>query len=397
MLFQLPPELISTTLSNFSLDELQYYFDVLELVSNPQINDLYLPIRKLALLCYYSDKPLIITNVVTKNSHQHHYPEGVELSIEELQLLRSKNIIIKPNQTNILINDDSCECGCFNVSYIKFIEQLMDLLPYINTCCPTINLVLNLTTDKIYNFTILNNFFDRIQYIEVLAIKYTGDKIINFQNLKIQKIQLQFFNLNKLLSHLQANNIANTQHLELRYNSINSLYFIPLNSNLVSLNLSNNNLVCINDANFNWKILNNLEVLDLSNNNIVDLNLTGNSSSNYRLKKLSLFANSLRKVPNFNNCKLFRGLEEINLSRNSISALPDNVFPKSLKSLWLKGNYLPDFMSSLTGRIFPKSLTYLDLTYCKILPCGNEQEQETIRRLIETEQLHQLKVLELEF
>lgn len=397
MLFDLPPELISTTLSNLSLNELQYYFDILELLNNPEVNDLYLPIRKLALLCYYSDKPLVITNSVAKNLHQHHYPEGVELSIQELQLLRSKQIVIKPKETNILINDDNCECGCFNVSYIEFIEQVIDLLPYINTCCPKINLVLNLTTDKLYNFAILNNFFDRIQYIEVLSIKYTGDKIINFQNLKIQKIQLQFFNLNKLLSHLQVNNIANTQHLELKYNLINSLYFIPLNSNLVSLNLSNNNLVSVNDSNFNWKILNNLEVLDLSNNNIVELNLVGNSSATYRLKKFNLFANSLRKVPNFSRCKLFRGLEEINLSRNSISSLPDNAFPENLKCLWLKGNYLPNLMSSLTGKIFPKYLMYLDLTYCRISPDGHEHEQENIRKLIEAEQLHQLKVLELEF
>ncbi|RCK54486.1 Toll-like receptor 3 [Candida viswanathii] len=397
MLFALPPELISTTLSNLSSDELQYYFDVLELVSSAEIHDSYLPIRKIALLCYYSHKPLIITNSVAKNQHHHHYPDGVELSVEELHLLRSKGIVIKPKQTNILINDDNCDCGCFNVSYIKFIEQLMDLLPYINTCCPKINLVLNLTTDKFYNFAILNNFFERIQFIEVLAIKYTGDKIINFQNLKIQKIQLQFFNLNKLLSHLQVNNIANTQHLELRYNLINNLYFIPLNSNLVSLNLSNNNLVCINDANFNWKILHNLESLDLSNNNIVELNLSGNSTSNYRLKRLNLFANSLRKVPNFNNCKLFRQLEEINLSRNSIATLPDNAFPPTLKSLWLKGNYLPDLMRSLSGRVFPKSLNYLDLTYCRILLTGHDDEQEAIRKLIEAEQLHKLKVLELEF
>ncbi|KAL6452607.1 hypothetical protein SBY92_001868 [Candida maltosa Xu316] len=398
MLFELPAELITTTLSYLSPNELQYYFDIEELLTTFNICDPYLPIRTIALQCYFEKKSLIITNSVDKYNNHHYYNNGIEILISQLELLKLKNIVINPREINIFINDDNCNCGCFNISYNQFINQLIDLLPFISTCCSKTNLVLNLTTDQLYNFSTLDHFFEKIKNVDNLSVKYTGENVINFQNLKINKIQLQFFNLNKLLNHLQVNNISNTQHLELKYNSITNLVYLNLsNNNFVSLNFSNNNLVSVTDDYFNWKVLHNLEVLDLSNNNIVELNLSGKSNFDYRLRKLNLFANNLRKLPNFSGCKFFDNLEELDISRNSITELPPNTFPAKLKKLWLKGNHLPDLIENLNGCIFPKTLTFLDLTYCRIVPINKEHEKQIIKRLIEVEQLYKLKVLQLEF
>ena len=109
--------------------------------------------------------------------------------------------------------------------------------------------------------------------------------------------------------------------------------------------------------------------------------------------------NNLRALPNFQQCKFFENLQDLNLSRNAITQLSIKSFPNYLETLWLKGNYLSQLIDELNGEIFPKLLQFLDLTYCKIISLDSDYQYQAtvIEKLILVEKLNNLKVLQLEF
>ena len=417
ILFQLPVELIQKVFSKLSNNELQHYFNLQELLATTtdQITDSsYLPIRLIALSAYFYNKSVIISNTVGEHyKHIQKHNTDIYVSLDDLQSLFINNFIIRPKQIFIYITDDTDQnsCGCqLNISHISFIHKLSQFLPIMMTqyCYGSgtkVNLSVSLSTSD--GLKSLYELLHNIKAFQKLSIKYTAKGTLDIakdqlQDLKIDTMELQFFNQYKLIDNLQANNnqLLSINHLQLSYNLISNLYFFPCYSNLKSLNLSNNNLVCINNDNFNWEKLYNLEVLDLSNNNIIEINLTNRrGTGNYKLRSLNLSTNNLRALPNFQQCKFFENLQDLNLSRNAITQLSIKSFPNYLETLWLKGNYLSQLIDELNGEIFPKLLQFLDLTYCKIISLDSDYQYQAtvIEKLILVEKLNNLKVLQLEF
>lgn len=417
ILFQLPVELIQKVLSKLSNKELQHYFNIEELLATntDQItNSSYLPIRLIALSVYFYNKSVIISNTVGEHyKHVQKHNTDIYVSLDHLQSLSINNFIIRPRQIFIYITDDTDQnsCGCpLSLSHISFIHKLSQLLPvmmsqYCYRSDTKVNLSISLSTTEDLNS--LYDLLHTIKTFQKLSIKYTAKETLDIaseplQDLQIDTLELQFFNQYRLIDNLQANNnqLLSINHLQLSYNLISSLYFFPCYSNLKSLNLSNNNLVCINNHNFNWGNLYNLEVLDLSNNNIIEINLTNRRNTrNYKLRSLNLSTNNLRTLPNFQQCKFFENLQDLNLSRNAITQLSIKSFPNYLETLWLKGNYLSQLIDELNGEVFPKLLQFLDLTYCKIISLDRDYRYQAtvIEKLILVEKLNNLKVLQLEF
>lgn len=417
ILFQLPVELIQKVLSKLSNKELQHYFNIEELLATntDQItNSSYLPIRLIALSVYFYNKSVIISNTVGEHyKHVQKHNTDIYVSLDHLQSLSINNFIIRPRQIFIYITDDTDQnsCGCpLSLSHISFIHKLSQLLPvmmsqYCYRSDTKVNLSISLSTTEDLNS--LYDLLNTIKTFQKLSIKYTAKETLDIaseplQDLQIDTMELQFFNQYRLIDNLQANNnqLLSINHLQLSYNLISSLYFFPCYSNLKSLNLSNNNLVCINNHNFNWGNLYNLEVLDLSNNNIIEINLTNRRNTrNYKLRSLNLSTNNLRTLPNFQQCKFFENLQDLNLSRNAITQLSIKSFPNYLETLWLKGNYLSQLIDELNGEVFPKLLQFLDLTYCKIISLDRDYRYQAtvIEKLILVEKLNNLKVLQLEF
>ncbi|CAX43359.1 leucine-rich repeat-containing protein, conserved [Candida dubliniensis CD36] len=417
ILFQLPVELIQKVLSKLSNKELQHYFNIeglLATTTDQITNSSYLPIRLIALSVYFYNKSVIISNTVGEHyKHVQKHNTDIYVSLDHLQSLSINNFIIRPRQIFIYITDDTDQnsCGCpLNLSHISFIHKLSQLLPvmmsqYCYRSDTKVNLSISLSTTEDLNS--LYDLLHTIKTFQKLSIKYTAKETLDIaseplQDLQIDTLELQFFNQYRLIDNLQANNnqLLSINHLQLSYNSISSLYFFPCYSNLKSLNLSNNNLVCINNHNFNWGNLYNLEVLDLSNNNIIEINLTNRRNTrNYKLRSLNLSTNNLRTLPNFQQCKFFENLQDLNLSRNAITQLSIKSFPNYLETLWLKGNYLSQLIDELNGEVFPKLLQFLDLTYCKIISLDRDYRYQAtvIEKLISVEKLNNLKVLQLEF
>lgn len=417
ILFQLPVELIQKVLSKLSNKELQHYFNIeglLATTTDQITNSSYLPIRLIALSVYFYNKSVIISNTVGEHyKHVQKHNTDIYVSLDHLQSLSINNFIIRPRQIFIYITDDTDQnsCGCpLNLSHISFIHKLSQLLPvmmsqYCYRSDTKVNLSISLSTTEDLNS--LYDLLHTIKTFQKLSIKYTAKETLDIaseplQDLQIDTLELQFFNQYRLIDNLQANNnqLLSINHLQLSYNLISSLYFFPCYSNLKSLNLSNNNLVCINNHNFNWGNLYNLEVLDLSNNNIIEINLTNRRNTrNYKLRSLNLSTNNLRTLPNFQQCKFFENLQDLNLSRNAITQLSIKSFPNYLETLWLKGNYLSQLIDELNGEVFPKLLQFLDLTYCKIISLDRDYRYQAtvIEKLILVEKLNNLKVLQLEF
>ena len=93
-----------------------------------------------------------------------------------------------------------------------------------------VNLSVSLsTTDGLKSlYELLHN----IKAFQKLSIKYTAKGTLDIakdqlQDLKIDTMELQFFNQYKLIDNLQANNnqLLSINHLQLSYNLISNLYF----------------------------------------------------------------------------------------------------------------------------------------------------------------------------
>ncbi|KAK6197051.1 uncharacterized protein RJT21DRAFT_123470 [Scheffersomyces amazonensis] len=266
---------------------------------------------------------------------------------------------------------------------------------------------------KKFNFfsqVLINKFF--IEYFKVFEDRLNWFTIkdhvdVHFDNLysfnhliNIENLQLHMFNSKKLIQHLSSTVVpdpmtassfgllySNLKSLDLSYNTLNDLTSIKFPSSLEYLNLSNNNIINLNNSTFNWKNLTNLKYLNLSNNTLVSFNLFNTISSNefiekeeYNLQKIDLSGNNLINLNFLSSkaCVLFKNLTTIDLSRNLISDLVK--FTGSLRSINLTGNYLDELNESHFdfSYYFPSNMTEINLSYCK-LHNTNQIESELIK------------------
>lgn len=396
-IFNLPPELIKVSLSNLSSQDLNDLFDLNNLFHPiTEHNDAYLSIRYIAYNEYISRTNLYLSNIHKPNDPNY-------LSINQIRYFINHNIIIHPKSITINVIDDY-------ETRNQFIKQLFQykIIDYVNIFTTRVNLNLELFDDKDYIIQQLFDYIVRIQcQLNLFSFKYVGQQINSHPyNLSIiGLLQLRFRHIEMLSNHINSYDTMLTS-LDLSFNGISDLGIISkFPESLTYLNLSNNNITSLMNHNFNWKSLINLQILDLSNNNIVYIDLSDSRNiQTYNLKELNLSSNNLTTIPKLSTSPLCKSLENLDLSRNLFSKLLYS-FPSGLVKLNLKGNYFYDFYQQINGRIFPKSLEYLDLSYCHIpiIPpttstTTNESEfkQEIYNKLISIEKLQKLQWLQID-
>ncbi|EGW33638.1 uncharacterized protein SPAPADRAFT_50493 [Spathaspora passalidarum NRRL Y-27907] len=390
--FKLPPELIQLTLSFLSPSEIDDLFEINEIFHDCQDrDDPYFQIRLIALQEYFSNRRLMLSN-------SYYLLDYVEITLEQIKYLKRENIMVNPREISVFISD-----RLVTTDEVEFIKQLCydDLLQFV-TSWSTKKLKFQLELINTVGKEALSEVLMLVSSIncklETFLLKYNGklpyvecDFSIDVNNLK-----LQLPGSPELLQDINRNDcFTNITSLNLSFNGISdySLGQFKFPQSLVQLNLSNNLLTNVDDFNFNWKCLTKLESLDLSNNNIQHFNLHGRSENLYQLTQLKLSGNHLVTVPKLYNA-FFGNLRELDLSRNMLCCL--HRFPGCLLKLSLRGNYLTQFHTQVQGDIFPKTLTHLDLSHCRI-GCQHELTTEEIsNHLVSVEKLYNLSDLQIE-
>lgn len=387
-IFNLPPELFQLSLSQLSSDELIKLFDLPQIFSGTSGNyDPYLEIRHMAYCEYITRMDILVSNKPLF--------DPCLMTLDKLRYLINHNIIIHPKSITIEITDNENKC--------RFINQLFHyrLIDYIAMTTKNINLSMELTNDNHYIIQKLYDYIAEHNYsLNVFSLKFDGRHLSSHPfHLSISMLQLRFKDASRLFDHFHSYG-TNLQSLDLSFNRITDLSIIPeFPSSITTLNLSNNNLISLNNDNFNWKSLTNLKVLDLSNNNIVYIDLPDTrNTSTYQLQELNLSSNNLTTIPKLTNTPFCKSLQNLDLSRNLFSKLLYS-FPSGLVKLNLKGNYFYDFYQQINGRIFPKSLKYLDLSYCHIASSTTndvEFKQDIYKKLVDVENLQDLQWLQVD-
>ncbi|RLV93638.1 hypothetical protein JA1_002361 [Spathaspora sp. JA1] len=390
LFFKLPTELIRFTLSLLSPQEIDHLFSINEIFSCPAVpNDPYFKIRLIALQEYFSNRKLILSN-----SDYHIYDlEDVNITLQQLEFLKRENIMVNPREFSIFINYRITD-------EVNFIEKHKSLIKFVTSWSTKIKLQLEGTDEPENQYLIeeiLCSIADIDYKLDLLSLKHGGrspklessDFTINVTNLK-----LQLGGCHEFLYTIHTKEcFKNVTSLDLSYNGISDISRIKFPPSLINLNLSNNTIFVINDSSFDWKGLVNLETLDLSNNNIHHFSLRGTSENSYQLTRLKLSGNHLTIVPKLYQSKLFHKLIDLDLSRNMLCGL--HKFPGCLIKLSLRGNYLSQFHSQASGDIFPKTLTHLDLSHCRIC-CQLLTTQDISNHLVTVEKLYRLSDLQIE-
>ncbi|KAK6461115.1 hypothetical protein DFJ63DRAFT_216506 [Scheffersomyces coipomensis] len=389
-LFKLPLELINHTLSFLPAQELSRLFELDKLVNEDNNHTSYNLIRNIGLYQYFNHKEIIITN----NSSSVFYDnvKSLLLNINQLNYLIKHKIFISPRIISFILFNENVPSKPYSEDNLLLID-----LNYFKLINSNFNIqMIFVKKFNIFNQILLDNFFNNYfnlfqQRLNWFSIKDHVD--VHFDNLysfndliNIENLQLHMFNSQKLINHLSIplpstdNSISpnfcvlcsNLKSLDLSYNTLNDLSQINFPPSLNYLNLSNNNLINLNNSNFNWKNLTNLKHLNLTNNTLVNLNLFDSTNETniptYALEKIDLSGNNLINLKFLSPseyCSLFQNLKTIDLSRNLITNLIK--FPTSLTNIKLTGNYLTSLNYNFNPlEIFPETIHTLDLSYCKL-------------------------------
>ena len=306
------------------------------------------------------------------------------------QLKSSKSLIFDKDKMT-LFKDIFSNDGSFYRKLIRHFEKmkkieqiyLIDFLLFCNVTYEMSSLILFL-----YNKIINNKKGININNTEIILVKDA-----NIENTLFVLSKVKFKNLNYLYCQK-----CSLEDNSLKY--IKNLY----SKNLVSIDLSNNNLIEMETFN-KEEALSNLEKLDLNNNKIKNINhLTNCNFAN--LKKLNLSHNLISDITCMQGGLKFNKLKELDLSDNRIKKL-NKININTLSSLILLQNdisegiidFLNDFNYLIERLVLIKYNKELVFQYYdtnkKIIELKYPTKEENINGILTTISFKAIKDLDI--
>lgn len=408
-LFRLPVEVFSHIVAQLTDDDLARLFELEKLVLNRENDGAYTQIRKIALQARFLGKRLVITNGTFPSKHLVGANRQELLPLRVLAYFMHERLVIKPRDITFSLLDFA---SIDTYNYVFEFTRLF--LPYVTTFTDNFNFHLVASEHSARNrdtFMALVNAFAFLNVkIKNFSLTFEG-KSCTCENsfnigtdylnkLCIEHLKLNTFNSNWVLDHFMS--YLHTSHygcnglnsLDLSYNAVDDekLSLLKLPKTLQSLNLSNNNLTVVSNRNLNFTELVYLNKLDLSNNNIISIDVRSEGPSN--LLSLNLSCNNITSC-SFLHSRYFDNLRSLDVSRNLLTKV--SSIPPRIELLSLCGNYLHSLLDNIDGFTFPISLVRLNLSWCKIRRSQDDLHiNEVISHLINTENLHNLKFIEID-
>lgn len=278
-------------------------------------------------------------------------------------------LMFEINQLKLKLNNHK-NVVLFNNNILKICEKLHSLI------LDNLGWYMFFNFENIYNLklkkiTLHNNYsmccdhfienIKNLKHLEYLCISktYIGSNIIDLKKLKKlnEFILIDLTIDDKLI--IEFDRVKIIRIIKCYINEI--IIDSNVMSDIITLELTNNNLECISE---NLVNLINLTNLDLQNNNLH--NIPDNFVNLKNLIILNLSKNKIEKIPK--NIENFKNLKILDISSNCIKKIPENIGNlQNLTTLNISKNFItaiPDSIGNL------KNLTILDLSNncIKIIP-----------------------------